>query len=459
MIRTSDFIRIRRRPRPGLVLVGILLLGATFTACSRSPHKINLMPAPAVFADGEINPLPAGKPPVSYDNFRMLYATDRKRSDNPETRPFYYNQAGFVVRLGHARVSAGDPGIQWEDVRRITLAKNRERDFPLQVLAVKETDTLVQTDTFIAPSPDDESLPDGNGQVFGALVDQRMGGSGHREVYVYVHGYRVVFDVPVMVAAELWHFLGYRGAFVAYTWPSTPHFLAYAADVETAIHMARKLRLFLTYLAEETQVEKIHVIGFSAGSRLVVGALEQLALMNADKSDAEIRRRVKIGNVIIVGGDVSRKGFAAAVADGLLRIPERVTVYVSSADRALIWARRIFRHQRLGQMLEKDVPPKTHDFLRHHPTLELVDVTRAAGSTTGNGHSYFSQSPWVSSDLLALLAFDLGAERRGLRRMPELPIWSFPDDYIERLQQHIKTLKPDLARGSGRRAKDSGAAN
>ncbi len=449
-MKTSEQKMIANAVSPPLGLMGVMFMTVILTACGQYRHKINLMPAPAVFADGEINPLPVGEPPESYHDFRMLYATDRKGSDDPETRPFYYNQAGFVVRLGQARVSAGYSDLPWEDVRRITLSKNRERDIPLQVLSVNETDMLAHTGTFFAPAPEDDPLPNGDGREFADLVNQRLITSGIREIYIYVHGYRVVFDIPVLVAAELRHFLGYRGAFIAYTWPSTPHFLAYIADVETSIHMARKLRLFLTYLAENTQVEKIHIIGFSAGSRLVVGTLEQLALIHADHSDAEIQSKVRIGNVIIVGGDVSRKGFAAAVADGLLRIPERVTVYVSSADRALIWARRIFRHQRLGQMLEKDTPARTLDFLRAHPSLELVDVTRAAGSTTGNGHNYFSKSPWVSSDLLTLLAFDLDPEQRGLERMPDLPVWSFPADYIERLQKNLKALNPDLTAASGR---------
>ena len=130
-MKIGTSIKIAKTASPALGLMGLMFMTVILTACGGYRHKINLMPAPAVFADGEINPLPAGEPPVSY----------------------------------------------------------------------------------------------------------------------YVHGFRVVFDIPVLVAAELWHFLGYRGAFVAYTWPATPHFLAYGADVETAIHMARKLRLFLTYLA------------------------------------------------------------------------------------------------------------------------------------------------------------------------------------------------------------------
>lgn len=110
-------------------------------------------------------------------------------------------------------------------------------------------------------------------------------------------------------------------------------------------------------------------------------------------------------------------------------------------------------------MIENDIHPKTISFLQSHPSLELVDVTPAAGSTTGNGHSYFSGSPWVSSDLLALLAFDLSSNQRGLVKMPDLPVWSFPADYIERLQKNLKTLNPELAEGDGNGDEDPAPGN
>lgn len=183
-MKTNQRGRMRRKPLGLAGHFGLLLLIFVTSACSSTPHKINLMPAPAVFADGAINPLPVGQPPVSYDNFTMLYATDRKQSENPEERPFYYNKAGFVVRLGRARVSAGNPGIQWEEARRITLASKRKRDFPLQVLSVQETDTLAHTDTFLTQLPEEASLPPGNGREFSRLVNQRLATSGVREIYI-----------------------------------------------------------------------------------------------------------------------------------------------------------------------------------------------------------------------------------------------------------------------------------
>lgn len=436
-----------KKPEPlsRLRLLGLLLLAAAITACASSgPRTINLMPVPAVFENGAINPLPESKPPLFHHDFGVLYATDRKPSDDLGQRPFYLNENGFIVRLGRARIKAGE-GIDWQEARRLSLSTDRPGDYPLQVVSVEETDVLDSTYTFLTPEAAAPTTADETGEEFAALVDERFAASGVKDLYIYVHGYRVVFDDPVLIAAELWHFLGYRGAFIAYAWPSTPRALAYMSDVENASAMARKLRLFLTYLAEETQVENIHIVGFSAGSRLVGGAIEQLALLNVDATNEEIRRHVRIGNVIFVGGDVSREEFGVALTDGMLRIPKRIVVYASSADRALQWSRRIFRRERLGEMWTEEPPPRTTEFLRSNPSLELIDVTEAAGATDGNGHSYFRGSPWVSSDLLTVLAFDIDPARRGLEKEADMLVWTFPPDYIERLRRTLLEINPDLA--------------
>ena len=209
----------------------------------------------------------------------MLYATDRKPSDDPDQRPFYLDEPGFLIRLGQARVKAGAEGTDWETARRISLAKNRTGDYPLEVLSVNETGYLPSTYSFLTRSVPEPTAPDQGGRKFAELVDERLAASGVKDVYIYLHGFRVKFDVPVLVSSELWHFMGYRGAFISYSWASTPSLFAYFADLEAAVIMARKLRLFLTFLAEETRAEKIHIIAFSAGSRLVVRALHQLALL------------------------------------------------------------------------------------------------------------------------------------------------------------------------------------
>ncbi len=84
------------------------------------------------------------------------------------------------------------------------------------------------------------------------------------------------------------------------------------------------------------------------------------------------------------------------------------------------------------------MPTRTVDFIRENPSLEWIDVTGAAGSSTGNGHDYFRQSPWVSSDILAMLALGLDPAQRGLVKDETKMVWRFPDNYIEQLQLALK---------------------
>ena len=72
-------------------------------------------------------------------------------------------------------------------------------------------------------------------------------------------------------------------------------------------------------------------------------------------------------------------------------------------------------------------------------------MSDAEGASTGNGHAYFRRSPWVSSDILMTLMYDLSVEQRGLVRGPDLPVWQFPPDYINRLWAALVKVSPKFA--------------
>jgi hypothetical protein len=178
----------------------LVLLGA---CASTGPHTIDMMPAPAVFAGGEINPLPVGTPPVSYDDFPMFYATDRKPAESHYEHPFYLNEQGFVLRLGTARIKAGPEGMGWEEVRRMTLAEERTVEYPLQVLSVDETGVLASTVTVLNEPDPPPVTPDRAGREFAEMIDERLADSGVKDIYIYFHGYRVVFDNPLRVRVAI----------------------------------------------------------------------------------------------------------------------------------------------------------------------------------------------------------------------------------------------------------------
>ena len=111
--------RSTRRSIGGLKLVLGLLLVAIGAGCAnKAPRTIDLMPAPAVFTGGKIDLLPSEPPTLSHSDFGLLYATDRKASEDPSSRPFYLNEEGFIVRMGSARVQAVGPALGWDEARR-----------------------------------------------------------------------------------------------------------------------------------------------------------------------------------------------------------------------------------------------------------------------------------------------------------------------------------------------------
>jgi len=189
-----------------------------------------------------------------------------------------------LLRLGLADVASCENAIDWEEARRVSLLKNRNRDYPLQVAGVEEFGIL---DRSVSELTDPSLLPPdwkAAAARYAEAIDAKLERSRRKEIFIYVHGYKVVFDNPILVTAER---------------PLKPH----------------------------------------------------------------------------------------------------VATYIQRND-----------------------------------ALVLIDVTDAEAAAAVNGHAYFRQSPWVSSDILTSLLYGLEPGKRGLVRLPGAPVWSFPEDYISRLQ-------------------------
>ena len=422
---------ISSRHLAGLALASLLLSGCASTVWD----EVNLMPAPDVYADGRLDPLPDSEPMDLIPYGGILYATDRRPASEDDNEKYYVNDRGQLVRLGVARISLHDADVDWNELRQMSLSKTRPKDYPIRVTGVTEYGILEDTIPGFARREDyGDDLLDGD-EEFAAAVNAQLERSTRKHVYIYVHGYKVVFENPMLVAAELWHFLGYDGVMVGFAWPSTPNTWAYFRDTDTSNGYARHLRKFLEYLAEETVAEEIHIIAYSNGTRLAARAFEQLALMNDGRSRDDILARHRLGNLLMVGSDLDRQVFAAYLADGALDVPRHMSIYVSEKDKALGFARWLTRRERLGQVIaEDDLTPGGRRMLeerRDH--ISVIDVTDAEGASTGNGHGYFRNSPWASSDILMMLMYGLTPEQRGLQLKANMPVYEFPADYIERL--------------------------
>jgi hypothetical protein len=84
-------------------------------------------------------------------------------------------------------------------------------------------------------------------------------------------------------------------------------------------------------------------------------------------------------------------------------------------------------------------PPPDQIFLMPAP------VVYTEGQIDPFSENRLRGSPWVSSDVLLTLLYDLEPEKRGLVRVPDSPVWVFPDDYIARLRRALVEVDPSLA--------------
>lgn len=443
----------------------ILVVTAFLSACASAPvDQINLMPAPDVYGDGLLNPLPDTNPfdRIPYDG--ILYATDRSPATEEDPEQYYRNDRGQVVRLGLAEIQFGKKEFTWEFARRISMLKSRSEDYPVKISNVDEWGIMDSSIPYwfdMSLISEEERPPDATDR-FADAINAQLAVSKKKHVYFFVHGYKVVYENPVLVSAELWHFLGYDGAFIAYSWPSTPSKFAYIKDSDTSAGYARNFRLLLEFVAEKTDAEEIHVIGYSNGTRLVLRAMEQLALIHEGESADEIWDQLHLRNVILVGSDLDRGVFGSYMADGILNVSKHLSIYMSQHDKALGVSQFLTRRERLGQLWGSN-GEKLHALARqalidYRDQISFINVSDAEGSDTGNGHGYFRSSPWASSDVLMTMYYGLTPEQRGLVEQDDLPIYTFPPDYIARLWSAIETVDPEFAE-SYRELKASQTAN
>jgi esterase/lipase superfamily enzyme len=414
-----------------------LLLG--LPACGEAVYdSIELMPPPAVYIAGEVDPFPRVSEANYQEQAKLFYVTDRKPASAEDAAAFYANERGFGLRAGVVDVRADPPFSGWEEVRAASIvhaeaSPRRE----LRISSVEEFGFLPVEQISLLPETTTSEERAAVGRRFAAEVNGKLGASVQKDIFIFVHGYNVDFDYPILSSKELQHYLGYRGAFITYAWPATPNRLAYFKDLETADSTRKNLRELIKFLSQSTKAENIHIIGYSAGSRLAFEAVYDLVLQYSDgRANAP-----RMGQLMLIGSDLDRSYFVQALDDGLLDLMDSITIYMSSTDAALKMSSFVLGQDRVGQVsLENDDPQAREAMLkiRKISDLRLIDVSDAEGSSFGNGHSYFRSSPWASSDMFVSLIYNMGPGERGLQRARDEAVWTFPQDFPVRIIKAVK---------------------
>lgn len=395
--------------------------------------EIDLMPSPTIYGEAALDPFARVTGENVADRAKLFYATDRRPATTEDPQRYYNNERGYLLRTGVARVQIEPPLNTWSEIRRTTLMADRSRRYKLRLSKVDEFGVMPFSITRYMDDPPSRRQMDDTGRRFAGEVDAQLAASPNKDIFIYIHGYNVDFDYSTLVSKELQHFLGYQGAFISYNWSSTPNRLAYFRDQEAAMATRRNLRSLVEYLSRNTRARRIHLIGYSAGSRLAFETAYQIALQQ--------KPGPRLGRLILISSDLDRAHFLQAMEDGLLDAVTDVTLYQSQTDSALALSRFVFGRERLGQTVDEGgLRIAVQQRLAELEDLHIIDVSDAEAADTGNGHWYFRSSPWASSDIFISLLTDRDPRERGLVRRPREVIWRFPQNYPEILKLNAERL-------------------
>jgi esterase/lipase superfamily enzyme len=199
--------------------------------------------------------------------------------------------------------------------------------------------------------------------------------------------------------------LQYDGLSVLFTWASRGSLTSYIYDKESAYLARDAFIALLEKLKRNCGIEQVDVLAHSMGNLIAVDGLANYARTS---------NPVKIAHLVMAAPDVDRNQFLALVPVAKA-IVGGVTLYASSADRAMVTSRKLAG----GVPRAGDVPADGPIIL---PNVESIDVTAMGEDIFGLNHNVFATSRDVMEDISAILRLNLPPPRLiQIRPVPDPP--------------------------------------
>ena len=436
-----------RTPSPGarsaIVIAAIVFV---VTGCATT-----LMPTPVLYTGKSAMPLFTG---LSIDSRRpsldLLFITDRAPAEQADGLPYTAARSRSMA-FGSAMVEFGED-VSWDLLVKESTATERVNPLQLKLGPTTELGRFPPIPYEVVVAPDGIRRAPGIVEAYAkakrqlqAEIARRLAIAHRKEVVLFVHGYNSSFEDAALTMGELCHFLGRDFVCGIFTWPAGGHrgiLFGYDVDRESAEYAVEDLLKAIRIIGRTPGVERVHLIAHSRGTDTLATALAQLsaeAYMLRSSPDREFH----IANVVLVApdldGDVAITKIFKVFSDPDLPFGEkaepgalvppapglRVTLYVSPDDKAIATVSWLYGSiARLGRI---DTTMFSADQIEAIALLRAVDIIEVRGTTDFFGHNYFKSNPRVSSDIVAMLRYDLQPNEPGrpLERIAG-PFWRVP---------------------------------
>jgi esterase/lipase superfamily enzyme len=362
---------MRRNSGLALCLLAIIAVGGCASPYAFEPFAPRVAPALGELRDG-------------HAAIKLFYATDRRLTDaeNPALR--FGIERTRQLKLGHGEVTIP----QSHGRGRL------ETPGPLESPSPQRHVMLFSLEPPAAPDAE-----------FWNELHQAIEKSPRKEVLVFVHGFFSDFGGAACRAAQIAHDTAFDGPVIVYSWSSQAYFWGYLSDTSNVEWTEPYLIRFLETLSRESGAEHIHLMAHSMGTRALARAVRDVVRGRGRAA----RQTAEFDQIVLAASDFDAEIFARDYAPPLTRAANRVTIYVSNNDWALLGAQRLHGYKRLGQYWPSEEQELDGASLEK---IDLIDVT--AHDKGMFGHIYYGESPRVLDDLHGIFAGKSAAER-GLR--------------------------------------------
>lgn len=321
-----------------------------------------------------------------FDQVRVFFATDRK-----SVGPGEFGGARDETRISYGSLFVSVPRRhEIGAIERPSMWKLEFSEDPRKHMVIVRRSVLSRDD-FLA----------------GVRAALQRGGS--EASFVFVHGYNVAFDDAARRTAQITYDLDFHGAPVFYSWPSQAELEGYTVDESNVEWSQHNLKNFLLDYAQNSGAKDIYLIAHSMGNRALTRAVAALFTEHP-----ELKGRFK--EIILTAPDVDADVFKREIAPKLVAGCDKITLYVSDGDKALLASKKVHGYPRLGDSATG---------IAIVPGVETIDASGL--DTSFLEHSYFAESGSVLTDIRKLVREGLRAAQRGLERidMAGAGYWKF----------------------------------
>ena len=220
-----------------------------------------------------------------------------------------------------------------------------------------------------------------------------------RSLLIVIHGFRERFPSALRKTAFVASVLDINTPVMVFDWPGNQgsSLRGYRQARALATASGADLANTLEIVIREVQPDRLWLLANSMGAQVVVDAFSLLAAQ-AEFADTD----TEIEDVVLTAPDVDHAKLNDRFKDEILAVASRLTVYVSSNDRALLMSRVVNRGMRAGESsLRFDQLEEATSILDltnvDGNRISLVDVTPV--NRTRNFHNFSLETPEFFDDL------------------------------------------------------------